>query len=245
MSHHAYYFAGDSETGVAAALLFAEQERGLIGTNNPDITIQRFGLFSVEDARKISDIACRAPLNGSQKIIIIATPRLFEQAQNALLKICEEPPVGVTVVLIIPTEGILLPTLRSRLLLLPTPVAKSHITNGTTGEIDAYTQKFIAGNVKEKAAMVAKLIEQSKSDSDDTKQAARASAIALIEGMTRFFYAKRKTTNDGMQEKELTAFLRDLNRFMPLMHTRSAPLKLIFEHVLIVFPHTIDGSSVV
>ncbi len=245
MSHHAYFFAGDSERGIATATAYAEKELGIQGTNNPDILIQRFGLFSVEDARKISDIAYRSPTNGNQKILIVAAPRIFEQAQNALLKIFEEPPAGVTLVLVIPSEGILLPTLRSRLLPLPHTVQPNATEHRATGEIDPLTKEFIRANTKEKEKLIAKLVDQSKSDTEEVKQVTRASAITLIEGLTKYFYTEREKAKSVNVQQELLLFLSDLNRFVPIMHTRSAPLKLIFEHILITFPRSIDGISVV
>ena len=238
MSHHAYYFAGDAEKGIAAALSYAEMGLGLHTAQNPDISIQQFGLFSVEDARKISDMAYRAPIGGSQKIIVIAAPRIFEQAQNALLKIFEEPPAGVTLVLVIPSKGILLTTLRSRLLPLPLHADESKASDEgfTIDHLNSFTEEFISSDEKGRAKLIAKLVDQSKSDNEDMKQSARASAITFIEHLTRYGYAKRASVENDSSRQEITRFLSDLNRFMPLMHTRSAPLKLIFEHILLVFP---------
>lgn len=241
MSHHAFYYAGDSEKGVEQALSYAQSALGLAGAHDPDISIHRFGLFSVEDARKISDVVYRAPTQGSRKLIVIVAPRMFEQAQNALLKIFEEPPHGVTLVLVIPSHGILLPTLLSRLQSLS---LSPSVCNGSLKEepknasVDSFTQQFIAADPKERAKLIAKLVDLSKSDNEETKQAARISSITFIENLIRYFYASREKADSIGDKARLTRFLSDLNRFMPLMHARSAPLKLIFEHILIVFPAT-------
>src|SRR4051812_8412136 len=114
-----YFVAGEAEQGIKQALTFGERALGLTGTNNPDILVLRYGLFSVEDSRKLIDAAYRSASGGNGKLIIASAPRLFHEAQNALLKVFEEPPAGVTLVLVVPSAGILLPTLRSRLLSLP------------------------------------------------------------------------------------------------------------------------------
>ncbi len=68
------------------------------------------------------------------------------------------------------------------------------------------------------------------------KQAARLSAIQLLGGLTQSAHAQWESETSAMKKKELQLFLDDMNAFMPILHERSAPLKLIFEHVLITFP---------
>jgi len=55
------------------------------------------------------------PVEGGARIVIVeGAHRLNEDAQNALLKMLEEPPAGVTIVLCADDEECLLPTVRSR-----------------------------------------------------------------------------------------------------------------------------------
>jgi len=51
-----------------------------------------------------------------QKYIIIETKKLSNVTQNSLLKLFEEPPKNITFILIVPSKSIVLPTIRSRLL---------------------------------------------------------------------------------------------------------------------------------
>jgi hypothetical protein len=74
-----------------------------------------------------------------------------------------------------------------------------------------------------------------KSDKDDEKQAARMEAVHIAEGLIRTAQAKRLKAK-AEEAENLTLLLKDLDRFMPVLHTSSAPLKLIFEHLLIVMP---------
>ncbi|KND49596.1 MAG: DNA poymerase III subunit delta' [Parcubacteria bacterium C7867-008] len=228
MAHHAYVVTGESEQGIAAAIAHAEQELGLVRDNNPDLIVLRHGLFSVDDARTISDRANRAAMNGDQKVIIVSALRLFHEAQNALLKIFEEPPSGTNLILVIPSDGMLLPTLRSRLLPLPGS------TNSNTVSVDA--SAFLGLNGAAREAFVTKLVDRSKSDTDEVKQAARNEAVRLVEGLMKATYAVRAREADAMKQHVLTDFLEDLSRFLPILHERSAPLKLIFEHILLVIP---------
>jgi DNA polymerase III subunit delta' len=55
------------------------------------------------------------PVEGGARVAIIqGAVRMNEDAQNALLKTLEEPPPGVTIVLCVDREEVLLPTVRSR-----------------------------------------------------------------------------------------------------------------------------------
>jgi DNA polymerase III delta prime subunit len=217
MAHHAYFITGESEQGIEAALMHAESELGLARENNPDLIVLRHGLFSVDDARKISDLANRASMNGEQKAIIVSALRLFHEAQNALLKIFEEPPAGTTLMLVIPSEGMLLPTLRSRL--LPLPFSQKPIMT----EIRSLFDTFREAKPGEREKIVAKLLDRTKSDKDEEKQRARNEAVQLVEGLIEAAYAKRGETKDPVEAEELMAFLSDLDAFLPILHERSAP----------------------
>lgn len=224
MAHHAYLSIGAPEPGIRAARAFAAQHLGIEGADHPDLAVFSYeGLFPIDHARRIITFASQAPVRGDKKLIVIAAGRLFPPSQNALLKLFEEPSEGTTLILIVPAIGMLLPTLRSRLIELPRE----------EGKIDVAAQLFLEASRTEREKMVAKLVSRGKSDKDEEKQAARMEAVRLCEGLILAAYEKQAAGKDA---EELTRFLRDLDRFMPILHTSSAPLKLIFEHILIVMP---------
>ena len=228
MSHHAYFHIGDQEKGTLEATTVAIQILGREDAHTPDLLTLSYGLFSVDDARAVSEMASRAPLTGDKKVLIISAPRMFHEAQNALLKLLEEPAPGVTIILVLPSEGILLPTLRSRL--LPLPVAT------TLQETPEVVREFVIATPTVREKLVAKLLERTKSDKEEEKQKARADAITLVSGLlTEAHDARAQCTNEKDRE-ELHLFMRDLETFVPLLYDRSAPLKLIFEHILLVIP---------
>ncbi len=227
--YHAYFFAGEREEGVAAALAFGERALGLSSTGNPDVLIERHGLFTVDDARRISVKAELSPLVGDKKLYIIAANRLFHEAQNAMLKLFEEPPAETTLVLVIPSEGNLLYTLRSRL--QPLPVSTQ------VQAIDPLSQEFIGGSTTVREKVVANILDEAKSDDDEKKQEARAKALRLAEGLTRAGYgAWRTIKEDSAEAGTLRSFLYDLDRLVPVLHDRAAPLKPILEHLLLTAP---------
>jgi DNA polymerase III delta prime subunit len=230
---HAYVIEGDVEEGVGRAFDFALESFGIKETD-PDLVLLRHGLFSVEDARALSDIAIASPI-GHHKVVVVSATRLFHEAQNALLKLFEEPPPSVTMILIVPTMGILLPTLRSRLAALP----KGRL--GTTGSFSKIGETFIRASTAEREKIFSGLIDRSRSDNDKEKQAARSDAVRLAEDLLK---ATASLNESGSSSPELRDFMEDLISFLPLLHTRSAPLKLIFEHLLLVIPKGLKGALV-
>ncbi|MDR3548514.1 MAG: hypothetical protein P4M11_09670 [Candidatus Pacebacteria bacterium] len=234
MSHHAYFIAAEADEGMQAAYEFLEAERGLHVLHNPDVMTLQYGLLSVDDARALCALADLSPTTGSEKALVISASRLFHEAQNALLKLFEEPPEGTTLILVIPAEGMLLPTLRSRLLTLPKSGGSGHAAG--IPALPAEAQEFLAARVPERAKLIEKLLNRTKSDKDDEKQAARLAAIRLIEGLTQKAHEDCLAETNANKKRELQRLLDDLAAFTPILHQRSAPLKLIFEHVLITLP---------
>lgn len=230
MAHHAYLYIGTPKQGIEAARAFAAEKLGIEGANHPDLAVFAYeGLFPIDHARRIITFASQAPVEGNKKLIVIAVGRFFHESQNALLKLFEEPSEGTTLILIVPTEGMLLETLRSRLIELP----REEVS------VDESVRLFLGSSRTEREKIVAKLVARVKSDKDDEKQAARMEAVRLAEGVMRSAHTKLMKTK-GEEAESLRLFLRDLDRFMPILHSRSAPLKLIFEHLLIVMPENLS-----
>lgn len=222
---HTYVLEGDRESGIAAARAHAVEFLNLHGEHHPDVVVLSYGLFSVDDAREVARFASSSPISGDVKIVAIAASRIFHEAQNALLKLFEEPPQGVTMMLIVPSLGQLLPTLRSRVQVLSNErLTKSFISSGKTFlELDASgREKFLNG-----------IIDKTKSDKDEVKQEARGAFLALVEDLARELYARRLA---GDSSAALATTLADVDAFLPILHERSAPLKLIAEHLLLVLP---------
>lgn len=224
---HAFVVEGDREEALVRVRGHAHSVLGITGDHHPDLVVLEYGLFSVDDARAVAQFASSSPVHGDTKLVAIVATRIFHEAQNALLKLFEEPPAGVTMVLVVPSLGQLLPTLRSRVQVL---------TSGTTATSTA--RAFLALDSAAREKHIAKLLDKTKSDKDEDKQRARGELLRLVEDLIRVTYEERRQTTPEA-EKELTLFLTDLTAFLPILHERSAPLKLICEHLLLVLPKSL------
>jgi DNA polymerase III delta prime subunit len=110
--HHAYVIPGDVEALLKEVRAFAT-ETLKIGIGNPDYYERMFESLGVDEARELKETAYLAPI-GPKRIFVLGIPSITREAQNALLKLLEEPPAHVHFFLILPTEELLLPTVRSR-----------------------------------------------------------------------------------------------------------------------------------
>jgi len=222
--HHAFVIEAGAEEGIELAQAWVQKELGMTVRGNPDVVVLRYGLFSVEDARRVSELAAGVPFAGEHKVVIIAASRAYHEAQNVLLKLFEEPPRGTYLFLVLPTLGSLLPTLRSRVQVLSKPVPR--LRSGRQ-EIAGPTEQFLAANKEKRSAMIKRLT--SGKDEEDRREL-REEAIALVNGIEAVAYAKLKRGG------EAAALLSDIAILRGYLYDRSAPVRLILEHLLLVLP---------
>lgn len=229
MAHHAYVLPGPLTKSREYARAFCVSELALPAA---DIIELSYDHFSVEDARALADVAVRAPVAGDAQAIIVSAGRLFAPAQNALLKVFEEPPLHTTLILLVPSLGQLLPTLRSRL------IALSPEHRNAEGERERLASGFLGADAKEREKMAGKIADAAKSDKEEVKQGARLEALALVEGLmlaTHEAYVRKP-------DAELRALLSDIERLIPILHEASAPLKQVLEHLAIVTPSSLTQT---
>jgi len=134
---HAYLFTGAQGNGAlaaaggfAAALLCAAGgcghcvtcRRALAGTD-PDLHfVHRSGAsLSVEDIRRLVQLAARHPLEAARQVIIVTDVHLGARAAPALLKTLEEPPGASVFVLLADDVTPELATVASRCVVIPFP----------------------------------------------------------------------------------------------------------------------------
>lgn len=231
MQHHAFVIEKEAEEGVVAALAWVEKELGMNPEGNPDVVMLRYGLFSVADARRVTELAVGAPFRGESKVLIITASRAYHEAQNALLKLFEEPPVGTYLFLIMPSLGGLLPTLRSRVQIL-SPMSDLRGPTSDVGLPMSHTpeiaQEFLKATKEKRSVLIKKLT----SGSDEEKRREnRDEAIALVNGIEAVLLL-------GGLEKHV-ATLSDIATLRTHLYDRSAPVRMILEHLSLVIPNNL------
>jgi len=233
MRHHAFVVEAEIEEGIRAALAWTERELELdTNANNPDIAVLRYGLFTVADARRVLEIAAGAPFVSEYKVVIIAASRVFHEAQNALLKLFEEPPPGTFLFFIMPSLGGLLSTLRSRVQIL-NPYRDVKRPTLDVGRLTSHTsnvvEEFVKADKEKRSAIIKKL---TSGKDEEERRALRDEAIALVNSIEAVAYRNK----EWEKNPALRALLGDLGVLREYLYDRSAPVKMILEHLSLVFP---------
>ncbi|MDP1625122.1 MAG: hypothetical protein Q8L64_05110 [bacterium] len=154
--HHAYFIEGEREAVLASLDAFLSEGLGIVRAGHPDVHYAIYESFGIDEGRALQDMQSMRPVMGDRKVFIVSTGAITNEAQNSLLKVFEEPTTGTHFFVIAPTRRILLPTLRSRMVII------AHESAGLTGDaalsIDA--KAFVKMSPKDRLAAVAGIIEE-------------------------------------------------------------------------------------
>lgn len=110
--HHANFVWGGLED-----LAMLKENLGKIGfgvQGNPDYFERNFSVFGIDEARELSLWAALKSISGEKKIAAIGAGSITHEAQNALLKVFEEPTPGTHFFVFLPNAGGVLGTVLSR-----------------------------------------------------------------------------------------------------------------------------------
>jgi len=121
-----------------------------VAVKGEDAFVRAYAHFGVGEARELRERASLSSTAGGSRVFIAGMPHLTAEAQNALLKVLEEPPAGARFFLLTPAPDTLLPTLRSRLQQL-----------SFSGETDRFgARAFLAAEPMERLELLKPLLEK-------------------------------------------------------------------------------------
>lgn len=115
VSHHAYYIEDSLANFDAYAQQLRESEH--IESHDPNFVAQNYEKFGIDEARALIQLSSLKNTS-SRALFFIGAASMTSEAQQALLKLFEEPQTGTTYILLVP-HGTLLPTLKSRFMEFP------------------------------------------------------------------------------------------------------------------------------
>jgi DNA polymerase-3 subunit delta' len=109
-------------------------------------------MIKVDQVRRVIETIYFRPLEARERVFIFTDAAFMKEAANSLLKILEEPPEFVTIFLLAESSGELLPTIRSRSMVLQLQAL-------TTAEIEEYLATHRPEWKAPQRALVARLSE--------------------------------------------------------------------------------------
>ena len=215
--HHAYLLEGP----LSLLEVLTESSKKLLGFgeakegSNPDVHIYEFEKFNIDEARSLTNEASFTSVSG-RALFLLSTGSISHDAQQALLKLFEEPQAGTTFVLLTP-PGTLIPTLRSRFIEYPEIFDQETISS-------LPASKFLKSTYKERSTQVAALLKEEEGAKERVRE-----FLSMLEQVLH----KAHTKKPGA---ELRAGLGDIALVRGYLSDRSASLKMLLEHLAATLP---------
>lgn len=192
--HHANLLVGRKDWALAQ---ISEDEK----IEGPDIFVTHYERMSIADVRALIYETGLRPVARPYRTFVIITDSLLEPAQNALLKLFEEPNEHTIFFLIVPREDMLLPTLHSRLHLL---AREEHIYEKKDFDI------FCSLGYADRLTTIAEKLKDEETEW----------ALEIVRGFSQYAHEKRDTT-----------LMREALMVESYMHTSGSSKKMLLEHL--------------
>ncbi len=214
LSHHAYCIPGDPTICLELKTIL-ESEHSIPSQANPDFYEQTFQSFTIDDARNLKALHETRPIGPTgRKIFIISMNGITSEAQNALLKLLEEPSDYAHFFLILPSAHLLLPTVKSRMRMIAID-ADTKVNEEITEE----AQKFLKMSGAKKLDFIKKLI-----DDISKEKKVRQDAVDFLDAVESEIYLEKKLKKN-LQALESIAFTKKY------IYDRAPSVKMLLEYV--------------
>ena len=208
--HHAYIIEGEGEAVRAELFDFLNTSFEHPTKANPDFWHEQFETFSIDDARRLKEMQILKPIAYSRKVFVAEVLSMTVEAQNALLKIFEDPASGTHFFIIAHSAELFLTTLRSRVVVVT--------DSSQEANKNAAAKKFLRSTISERLALVATIVEEKD----------KSQANEIVDGIIRELSGKKLQENVHV--------LPELLKLRSYLSDRSPSLKLILEHISLILP---------
>jgi hypothetical protein len=215
IDHHAYVVAGQKDSLLPLLLDLFENKFGIAINGNPDFSVIHFESLGIDEARKIKEMQSMKSLGNHKRIFIISTNSITMQAQNAMLKMFEEPTENTHFFIIVPSTSFFIETLLSRMVVL-----SSDIEEVGNKSLDA--KKFLSGTHPERLKMIEKFLKEFK----DNKEG--KSVVNNFFGEIEILLAK-----DVKKNREALEKLLEIKKYI---FDTSSSLKILLETLALTLP---------
>ncbi|MBP9821537.1 MAG: hypothetical protein KBC98_01490 [Candidatus Pacebacteria bacterium] len=223
MLHHAYLIYGfhDNGMGLVDGLMASINE---VQAQNSNVRLHRVDSCTIDDVRMVRDMAYQMPMGDGHAWVILSAGTLHEEAQQALLKVLEEPGDGVIVSVIVPPGTTILPTILSRC------EVRHAAQDESISPIDA--KKFLSANPKERLALVDTFLKSlparphgsSGAGGDDEDIHSKTQSLIFLDTLERLLFSEGKKLSPEKQ----TA-LSDIANMRGFLTGKSASIRYILE----------------
>ncbi len=213
--HHAYCIVGDSTVIFPELKKFIERDLKFSFKNNPDFSYNKFDVMDVADARNLKESHQNMPTAGDKKIFIVEADFITEKAQNAMLKIFEEPSGSTHFFLILPSLNNVIPTLKSRMFIIDEQ-------NKTESIIDV--KNFLKLAPGKRFEQIKKLM-----DSISDEEASKIEVVKFINSLEAELHSKTLSKNP-----QSTELFEQIEKVRSYASEQSPSLKMLLEYLALL-----------
>jgi DNA polymerase-3 subunit delta' len=226
LEYNAYGLTGDAS--VADSLVeVLESDFDVHKEGNQDFFYGKYDNLTIDDARSIKKMHESRPVTAQgKKIFVIIANNINTEAQNALLKLLEEPASYAYFFIIIPQSGLLLPTVRSRLHFIQS--TRKGSKNDDVEDIVNDVVNFIKAN-KVKRLEIVKKIAEDISKEKKTKQYA-IDFVNEIQNQIRGDRSQHQGISGQDPVKSMSSF-EATQIALKYLNDRAPSVKMLLEYV--------------
>ena len=223
LSHHAYYLVGDDAKSVELLDTLAKLHK-LSAVGNPDFFNKKYQTFTIDDAREVKTFHETRPVSeAGKKIFILTMNGITVEAQNAMLKLLEEPAEYAHFFLIISSAHLLLPTVKSRLSFISDFGWTSQTSKIVTdAELFKVTRIFVTSTPAKRLEIIKTLLDDISKEKK-TKQ----DAIDLLNSIQAAIY-KDKGLSKGSETVKTFEAIEAARKYI---YDRAPSVKMLLEYV--------------
>lgn len=225
--HHAYLIEGDRDKIVPEIIAFCENI-GIKTSGNPDFCHISVDSFKIEDARNLKSSEYEKSFSqnkNAKKIFLISANNFLLEAQNALLKVFEEPIENTHFFLIVPDSNFLLKTLISRFYLIKTNIENANDLKNA--------EEFIKMPLRNRLDFIKDLIAEKDEEEDIISiDSSKAKALKFINSLEAIFVSK----TPGMTLSKKTFFFEHLFKVREFLNQPGSSVKSLMESVALNIP---------
>ncbi len=213
----AYFLQGDARALDELTRRLASE--GFIERGSPDLYMRSYRSFGIDEARELRERAQRKAISREGRVFAVFVPSMTNDAQNALLKVLEEPPAGAVFFFIAPSPEMFLPTLRSRVQMLELAGERAKKESALVDP-----ESFLAATREKRLEMLKPLYEHDEDEGRDI-----GSVIGFLQALERRF-AEEKLS------KEMHEGLQAIYRARKFAGDKGSLLKALLEQMALLVP---------
>lgn len=219
--HHAFLILSDDDSCLEGLKSFLSDEYGFnCNSNNPDFWQWESETLGIDESRELKEKHTRKAISGKEKIFIIKASSVTNEAQNALLKVLEDPLPHNYFFFILPSEDLILKTLLSRFMVLKDT---SFVSSGKYKSLSFDINKFLSSGNNDRLKILSEIIN----DKDKVKA---LNFLAELETIL-----DKKIDIKNMNEDYVLIF-DSIIKSRNYLKGRSASVKIILENLSLIIP---------